>query len=431
MEEQRIDLSESLPNMQSELSSIIRVIGVGGAGSSAVKNMIEIGIEGVNYIVANTDRQALDNNPAPVKVQLGPQITEGLGAGCDPEVGKRCAIESIEDIKEVLKGAKMVFVTAGMGGGTGTGAAPVIAKAAKEMGVLTIGIVSVPYKREQPKKILAAIEGVREMEACSDAVLVVNNDRLREVYGDMTHRAALKCADSVLATATKSLAEIITVYGDSNVDFADVRNALTNSGVALIGTATVKGENRAIEAVQQAVNSPLLNNNDIRGSHWVLVNIFSSEEHELLESEHDKIMEYVNTLAGGDRELFAVKFGTGIDDSLGESLRVTIVAAGFSDSVFSENQLYHQETKIIIDNDGNDVPQMSRKIDLTDEVEKCRDEKLMEQIYSKNASSATKEENYDTRNLASPKVLPLEDLAKKEILEVIENMPAYQRRAVK
>lgn len=208
--EEQIDLLDSMTPQQADLNSIIRVIGVGGAGSSAVKNMIEVGVKGVNYIIANTDRQALDNNPAPTKVPLGPSITGGLGAGCDPEVGKRCAIESIEEIKKVLSGARMVFVTAGMGGGTGTGAAPVIAQTAKDMGILTVGIVSIPYKREQPRKILAAIDGVIEMEKSSDAVLVVNNDRLRDVYGDMTHREALKRADGVLATATKSLAEIIT-----------------------------------------------------------------------------------------------------------------------------------------------------------------------------------------------------------------------------
>jgi len=428
--EEQIDLLDSMTPQQADLNSIIRVIGVGGAGSSAVKNMIEVGVKGVNYIIANTDRQALDNNPAPTKVPLGPSITGGLGAGCDPEVGKRCAIESIEEIKKVLSGARMVFVTAGMGGGTGTGAAPVIAQTAKDMGILTVGIVSIPYKREQPRKILAAIDGVIEMEKSSDAVLVVNNDRLRDVYGDMTHREALKRADGVLATATKSLAEIITVYGDSNVDFADVRNALTNSGVALIGTATAKGENRAIEAVKNAVTSPLLNNNDIRGSHWVLVNIFSSEEHEMLESEYDKIMEYVNALAGGDEERFAVKYGTGIDDSLGEELRVTIVAAGFSKSVFLSND---QKVDVVINlsDTKSDEESEARKIDLTDTEPKVKspNSEILEQIYGEEAQMR-KVDNFDIKKLMPTKVYPYEELSKKAVIDEIENIPSYQRRTV-
>ncbi len=434
MEDSRIDFSNSVQDLQSELTSIIRVIGVGGAGGSAVKNMIEIGIEGVNYIVANTDKQALDQNPAPIKVQLGPSITKGLGCGCVPQKGKECAIESIEEIKAVLQGAEMLFVTAGMGGGTGTGAAPIIAKTAKDMGILTIGIVSIPYKREQPKKIKAAIEGVKEMEASSDAVLVVNNERLHDIYGDLPHRKALKCADGVLATATKSLAEIITVYGDSNVDFADVSSALKDSGVALIGTGTARGEDRAVEAVKNAITSPLLNNNDIRGSHWVLVNIFSSEEHEMLESEFDKIMGYVSNIAGGNEENFAVKYGTGIDESLGDELRVTIVAAGFSDSIFNENTQKEDMLVVDINEPENDEDEAaSRKvIDLTDADETANAEKkIIAQLYDNVRSSVVQEETYDTRMLAAPQILPYEQLLNKGILQTIENVPAYQRRAAK
>ena len=428
MEDLSIDLSNSVQDLRSELTSIIRVIGVGGAGGSAVKNMIEIGIKDVNYIIANTDKQALDQNPAPIKVQLGPSITKGLGCGCVPEKGRECAIESIEEIKAVLQGAEMVFVTAGMGGGTGTGAAPVIAKTAKDLGILTIGIVSIPYLREQNKKIKVAIEGVKEMEASSDAVLVVNNERLHEIYGDLPHRKALKCADGVLATATKSLAEIITVYGDSNVDFADVSSALKDSGVALIGTGTANGEDRAIEAVKKAIESPLLNNNDIRGSHWVLVNIFSSEEHEMLESEFDRIMDYVSSIAGGNEENFAVKYGTGIDDSLGEDLRVTIVAAGFSNSIFDMPQ---ENPQLVVDINQAEEEESARKIDLTDDNDIAEDstDGLIKQLYNNDSALKLKEEEYDIRRLMSPQVVPFEQL--KASLPEIEGVPAFMRRTAK
>ena len=261
-------------DLPKETTSIIKVIGVGGGGSNAVNHMFNQGIVGVDFIVCNTDRQALDVSPVPLKIQLGASLTDGCGAGSIPEIGKNSAIENIEEIRSILSnGTKMVFVTAGMGGGTGTGAAPIVAQIAKEMGILTVGIVTVPFGFEGRKRRQQAEEGLDEMRKNVDTLLVINNERLREISGNLSIGNAFSQADDVLAMAAKGIAEVISVTGNINVDFNDVNTVMKNSGVAIMGSATAEGENRAIEAVQHALSSPLLNDNDISGAKYVLLNI--------------------------------------------------------------------------------------------------------------------------------------------------------------
>ena len=261
-------------DLPKDSSSIIKVIGVGGGGSNAVNYMYNQGIVGVDFIVCNTDRQALNISPVPLKIQLGASLTDGCGAGAIPEIGKNSAIENIEDIREFLgNGTKMVFVTAGMGGGTGTGAAPVIAQVAKELGVLTVGIVTIPFGFEGRKRRQQAEDGLEEMRKNVDTLLVINNERLREMSGNLTIGNAFSQADNVLAMAAKGIAEVISVTGNINVDFNDVNTVMKDSGVAIMGSAESEGENRAIEAIQSALSSPLLNDNDISGAKYVLLNI--------------------------------------------------------------------------------------------------------------------------------------------------------------
>src|SRR5664279_10720 len=261
-------MKEDLINFElpTERSSIIKVIGVGGGGSNAINYMQRLGIKDVNFIVVNTDAQALSQSPVAVKIQIGASLTEGRGAGSKPEVGMQSAIESISEIEEILRSnTRMIFITAGMGGGTGTGAAPVIARAARELGILTVAIVTIPFKFEGQQRINQAIDGLNELKEYVDSLLVINNEKLREIYGDLGLSVAFSRADNVLATAAKGIAEIITVPGYVNVDFADVQTVMANSGVAIMGSAVASGENRALSAIQEAVSSPLLNNNDITG----------------------------------------------------------------------------------------------------------------------------------------------------------------------
>jgi cell division protein FtsZ len=310
-------------------SSIIKVIGVGGGGSNAVNHMFNLGIKGVDYIVCNTDCQALEISPIPVKIQLGPSLTEGRGAGSIPEIGKNAAIENIEEITEILqKNTKMVFVTAGMGGGTGTGAAPVIAKLAKDMGILTVGIVTVPFNFEGRKRRQQAEAGLEEMRQNVDTLLVINNERLREMYGNLSLGNAFSQADDVVTTAAKGIAEVISVTGSINVDFNDVNTVMKDSGVAIMGSATAEGENRAIEAVQKALSSPLLNDNDIVGAQYVLLNITYGEK-EVLMDEIADITDYIQDEAGSTADVI---WGHGYDSSLGDAICVTLIATGFNSS---------------------------------------------------------------------------------------------------
>ncbi|MCC9136318.1 cell division protein FtsZ [Pontibacter silvestris] len=308
--------------------SIIKVIGVGGGGSNAVNHMYNQGIKDVEFIICNTDAQALKSSAVPSKLQIGTNLTEGLGAGANPEKGKQAALESKEEIREMLSAeTKMVFITAGMGGGTGTGAAPVIAKVAKELGILTVGIVTAPFAFEGKKKKVAAENGVKDLSENCDTILVILNDKLREMFGNLTIREAFAKADNVLTTAAKSIAEIITVTAEVNVDFEDVKTVMKDSGAAVMGSATTEGEGRALRAAEEALSSPLLNNTDIHGAQKILLSIMSGEQAELEMDELTEITEYIQDKAGQEAEVI---FGHGIDSTLGQSIRVTVIATGFA-----------------------------------------------------------------------------------------------------
>ncbi len=312
-----------------ETSSIIKVIGVGGGGGNAVNHMYSEGIKGVEFLVCNTDLQALEISPVPHKIQLGPSLTEGRGAGSLPEIGKNAAVENIEEIREYLgKDAKMVFVTAGMGGGTGTGAAPVIAQVAKEMGILTVGIVTVPFNFEGRKRRIQAEEGLEAMRQNVDTLLVINNERLREITGNLSIGEAFSKADNILATAAKGIAEVIAVTGAINVDFNDVSTVMKDSGVAIMGSAAGEGDDRAIKAVTQALESPLLNDNDISGAEYVLLNITYGDK-EVLMDEITEITDYIQEAAGSTADVI---FGHAKDESLGDKISVTVIATGFASS---------------------------------------------------------------------------------------------------
>ena len=307
-------------------SSIIKVIGVGGGGSNAVNHMYNEGIKGVDFVVCNTDAQALDNSPVPNKIALGAGLTEGLGAGGNPEVGKNSALENIEQVKEILgKNTQMVFVTAGMGGGTGTGGAPVIAKTAKDLGILTVGIVTIPFSNEGPKRTQQAEEGLDRLRDSVDALLIICNDKLREMYGNLGISSAFKQADNVLTTAAKGIAEMISVHGMINVDFRDVNTVMKDSGVAIMGSGMADGEERAVKAVEQALASPLLNDNKIKGARYVLLNITAGIEEPTLD-EISEISDYVQSEAGHTANVI---MGVGMEESLETRLSVTLIAAGF------------------------------------------------------------------------------------------------------
>jgi cell division protein FtsZ len=307
--------------------SIIKVIGVGGGGSNAVNHMFRQGIKDVEFVVCNTDLQALNSSPVPYKLQIGTNLTEGLGCGANPEVGRAAAVESKEQIREMLTGTKMVFVTAGMGGGTGTGAAPVIAKIAKDMDILTVGIVTVPFGFEGKKKLAQASTGIEALRASCDTVLVILNDKLREIYGNLAIGQAFGEADNVLTTAAKGIAEIITLTGYVNVDFQDVRAVMLNAGAAVMGSAETRGDKRAQKAAQLALASPLLDSRDIMGAKKILLSIISGEEAELQMDELSQITEYIQEQAGDEAEVI---FGHGVDSNLRDCIRVTVIATGFA-----------------------------------------------------------------------------------------------------
>jgi len=312
--------------MLKEKSSIIKVIGVGGGGGNAVNHMYKQGITGVDFIICNTDAQALELSPIPNKVQLGASLTEGMGAGSIPEVGKNSAIENIDDIKLMLgANTKMLFITAGMGGGTGTGASPIIAKAAREMDILTVGIVTTPFSFEGKRRKMQAEEGLEELKKYVDSFLVISNDRLRQVFGNLTLGSAFAQADNILTTAAKGIAEIITLPGYINVDFKDVRTVMKDSGVAIMGSASADGENRALKAVEGALLSPLLKDNEIEGARYILLNI-SSGEKEVTMDEVSVITDFIQEEAGLAADLI---WGNCRDEALGDKLSVTIIATGF------------------------------------------------------------------------------------------------------
>ncbi|KUY15884.1 cell division protein FtsZ [Elizabethkingia miricola] len=322
-------------------SSIIKVIGVGGGGNNALKHMYERGIHGVDFVICNTDAQTLDNNPVANKVQLGITMTEGLGAGADPEVGEKAAIESIDDIKASMgQNTKMVFITAGMGGGTGTGAAPVIAKVAKEMGILTVGIVTIPFSFEGKRRLEQAELGLEKLRNNVDSLIVINNDKLRQQFGNLGFKSGFSKADEVLTNAAKGMAEVITGYFDVNIDFRDAKSVLQNSGTALMSNGVASGENKAEDAVKKALDSPLLNDNKITGAKNVLLLIRSGNE-EVTMDEIGIIMDHIQKEAGHTADII---FGVGSDEELGDSVSVLVIATGFA----KEHQKYSGPTEKIV-----------------------------------------------------------------------------------
>ncbi len=417
----------------------IKVIGIGGGGGNAVNYMFRQGIRDVDFIVCNTDAQALDSSPVSCKVQLGSALTEGRGAGNRPETGREAALENIEDVKEALSNnTKMVFITAGMGGGTGTGGAPVIAEACSELGYLTVAIVTIPFRNEGKRRIKQAIEGIAALEDHVDALLVINNERIREMYGDFGISEAFSRADNVLAAAAKGIAEIITVPGYINVDFADVETVMRKSGLALMGTGVANGKDRATEAVQKALNSPLLNNSDIRGAKNILLNITSGAQ-EVTMDELGKISDYLQNMAGFDADLI---WGNGRDESLGEDISVTLIATGFGKSSIPEITGDRKLTKEVhqlndnsvknVDNPGiksfagkgNDQRQITFKKGEEEGQEGPQDAEDLEfeVLYPK-----TTRERKDTTGNTKLDYSSVSD----EELEELENIPAYKRRQMR
>ncbi len=324
-----------------ERSSIIKVLGVGGGGSNAVNHMYRQGIRDVDFVICNTDAQALNDSPVPVKVQIGETLTEGLGAGNKPDVGRQAAQENLEDVMQALgENTKMVFITAGMGGGTGTGAAPVIAKACKEKGILTVAIVTIPFWFEGRIKHMQAVAGIDELSHYVDSLLVINNDKLREIFGDLVLSTAFSKADNILTMAAKGIAEIITVHGYINVDFADVETVMRDSGVAILGSGNASGENRALSAVEAALASPLLNSNDITGAKNVLLNITSGKK-EITMDEVGEITDYISNKTDPES---VVIWGTCTDEQLDEEITVTVIATGFTANSIPDLSAYYKNT---------------------------------------------------------------------------------------
>lgn len=332
-------------------SPIIKVIGVGGGGSNAVNHMYKQGIVGVDFAICNTDNQAMDQSPIPTKIQLGPNLTEGRGAGSKPNVGKLACEESIEDVKKYLgTDCKMLFVTAGMGGGTGTGAAPIIARTAREMDILTVGIVTLPFTFEGRRRTSQGFEGLEELKSHVDTLIVISNDKLRQIHGNLSISDAFGKADNILTTAAKGIAEIITVPGYVNVDFEDVNTVMRESGVAIMGTAVADGDDRARTAVDQALHSPLLEDNDIRGAKHILLNITSGTR-EVTMDEIFEITEFVQEEAGYGTDLI---WGNCYDESLGEKICVTVIATGFENK---RKRMEKEEPNRVVVNLDDDQPE--------------------------------------------------------------------------
>ncbi len=431
-------MSNEIMNFDLSLNtgSIIKVIGVGGGGGNAVNHMYHQGIRDVDFMVCNTDAQALINSPVPYKVQLGSSLTEGRGAGNKPETGREAAIENIDDVKKVLgNNTKMVFITAGMGGGTGTGGAPVIAQAARELGILTVGIVTIPFRNEGRRRIKQAVEGIAAMESHVDSLLVINNERIREMYGDSKISDAFAKADNILTTAAKGIAEIITVPGYINVDFADVETVMRNSGVALMGTGIASGDNRALIAVEEALNSPLLNNNDIMGARNILLNITSGIE-EITMDEIGNITDFVQEKAGNSADLI---WGNGVDEALGDKISVTIIATGFSTSsipemVINQNQ---EKTYHTLQEDGADVmpkpkPEMKKSV----EAELYGSKNVKQKTFEFEINTGVYDEfeelygsNQQKKKNQGEATEPVDfSQTSEETVDELENIPAYRRK---
>ena len=397
-------------NYPTDTPKIIKVIGVGCGGANAVNHMYKEGIHDVTFVLCNTDNQALMRSDIPVKLSLGREITQGLGAGNKPERAKMAAEESKEDIRKMLSdGTKMVFITAGMGGGTGTGAAPVIARISKDMGILTVGIVTIPFRFEGKRKIDQALDGVEEIAKNVDALLVINNEKLRKIYSDLTVMNGFAKADDTLTVAAKSIAEIITLPGIINLDFADVNTTMKDGGVALMSNGYGQGEGRVLEAIEDALNSPLLSNNDVRNAKKILFNIYFSEDSELRMEE----MNYVDKFMSEFNRDIEVIWGTAIDNTLGDKVKITILATGFT-----------------IDN----IPQIADKhhaeaVQMTEEELRMEEERLAkeqkERERRKQYYGDESERGYDYTS--QPVVLSQDELDNDTLIDLLEKNPTYNR----
>jgi cell division protein FtsZ len=453
-EDFNIDIVPEFDDMSQ--GAIIKVIGVGGGGNNAVNYMADLGIAGVDFIICNTDGQVLQRSSIKNKIQLGCELTRGRGAGCDPEVGKQAAIESIDKIKVALgDNTEMVFITAGMGGGTGTGAAPIIAKVAKEMDILTVAIVTLPFIDEGMEPMRRAIAGIAELRKYVDSLLLISNNKLYEIYGDLSLREGFKKADMILTSAAKAIAEIITKHGYINVDFADVKRVMKGSGVALLGTGRGVGENRAFKAVDEALTSPLLNNNSIKGAKNILVNITSGETNEIRLSELGDIMNYIQREAGSVEN---IKRGVVYDQSLGDELIITIVATGFKVKDVIEFPLIEQKNedrKIVVintdymqqdipfdvnkpvneDEDNHTVDEIIVESSLSENnnLDDSKDDKNEQQMYVININSELKNNGFtdassknNNNNLVKRQLTGLN----KQEISLLEKEPAYKRKQI-
>jgi cell division protein FtsZ len=430
--------------------SIIKVIGVGGGGGNAVSHMFRQGIVGVDFAICNTDSQSMESSPVNTKIQLGPQLTEGRGAGSRPSVGKQACIESIEDVRRFLEeGTKMLFITAGMGGGTGTGAAPIIAEAAMDLGILTVGIVTIPFSFEGRRRISHATEGIEDLKKHVDALIVISNDKLREIHGNLSISDAFGKADNILTTAAKGIAEIITLPGNVNVDFEDVNTVMRQSGVAIMGTAVADGEDRAKQAVMSALSSPLLEDDEIRGANHILLNITSGAK-EITMDEIFEITNYVQEEAGYGTNLI---WGHCFDESLAESLCVTVIATGFEEKKSLAREVATSE-KIFVSLDENetrkDVEPDLFEVDLSDDeqtntiefkdVESSVDHSNRTQsgpyadpyVKSADRERAQRERELRHQRLMEKKEQQRKKLAKlsKDTIHELEQEPAYKRKMV-
>ncbi len=394
-------------------NSIIKVIGVGGGGGNAVNHMFKEGIHDVSFALCNTDNQALMSSPVPVKLQLGRKTTGGLGAGNKPKVAKVAAEESSDSIMELLSdGTRMVFITAGMGGGTGTGAAPVVAKIAKDLGILTVGIVTIPFVFEGQRKVIQALKGVEEIASNVDALLVINNERLREIYHDLTMLNAFARADDTLAIAAKSIAEIITIHGHVNLDFADVETTLKDGGVAIMSRGMGRGSERVSDAIEDAINSPLLNNNDVFSAKKILINISCSEEHPLMMEEMNALHDFMAKFSRG----IEVIWGSAVEEELKEDVKVTLLATGFTIKDvpgITEHKIEESRTA-----------EIERKL-LEDQRKKEEEEEqsLIDKYYGSSGIKILSGSGINTE----PFILSIEDLDDDKLLEALENNAVFKR----
>ncbi len=434
-------------DLPKEERSIIKVIGVGGGGSNAVTHMFKQGIVGVDFIISNTDSQSMEMSPIPTKIQLGPYLTEGRGAGSKPEMGRQACEESIDEIRKILTdNTKMLFITAGMGGGTGTGAAPIIARLSKEMGILTVAIVTVPFTFEGKRRYEQAQEGLDELKKSVDSIIVISNDKLREIHGNLPLSQAFSHADDILSMAAKGIAEIITVSGYVNVDFEDVNTVMRDSGVSIMGTSVMEGEDRARKAVDNALNSPLLEDNDIRGAKHILLNITSGDS-EVTMDEIFEITEYVQEEAGFGTDLI---WGHCQDDTLGSKIAVTLIATGFDQKPRIEEKTVKEKITVALDD-----PKKNAEKEMIFELDKPAEEKntvefeteddaykqyqrnrytYEEPYIKKEVKAQSDEENMRRRKMEDERKERLRSMNvrlnnPKSVVD-LENKPAYLRRNV-